>query len=496
MLSFLALASTLFLCGVSASEVLVYTDANFASDIGKHDVALVEFYAPWCGHCKKLAPEYDAASITLKKADPPVALIKVDCTVETSTCSKYGVSGYPTLKIFKNGEMSKAYDGPREKDGIIRKMMKESGPVSKKLENAADVKKFLSKDTVGVIGFFSAEDSSLAKTMMRVADGLPDVRFAHTVSDDVKAELKQEDEAIVLFRPKVLQNKFEDAEVKCTETKQDKIKSFLQSEALGLCGVRNQGNAADFGKPIFVAYFNIDYEKNPKGSNYWRNRVMKVGKKLREGDASLNFAISDLGEMGREVDECGISDKSGDKPVVCGWDSKGLKYKMTEEFSMDTFEKFIGDVQAGNVEAWMKSEAIPEDNDEPGKVRIVVGKNFEEIVNNEDKDVLIEFYAPWCGHCKSLAPKYDELAEMLKGEDSIVIAKMDATANDVPPQYDVKGFPTIYYAPKGSKSSPKAYEGGREVDDFIKYLKKESTDGLKTLDDGGKKKKKAKKVEL
>lgn len=221
-----------------------------------------------------------------------------------------------------------------------------------------------------------------------------------------------------------------------------------------------------------------------------------MAKKLREGDASLNFAISDLGEMGREVDECGISDKSGDKPVVCGWDSKGLKYKMTEEFSMDTFEKFIGDVQAGNVEAWMKSEAVPEDNDEPGKVRIVVGKNFEEIVNNEDKDVLIEFYAPWCGHCKTLAPKYDELAEMLKGEDSIVIAKMDATANDVPPQYDVKGFPTIYYAPKGSKSSPKAYEGGREVDDFIKYLKKESTDGLKTLDDGGKKKKKAKKSEL
>lgn len=224
---------------------------------------------------------------------------------------------------------------------------------------------------------------------------------------------------------------------------------------------------------------------------------MKVGKKLKEGGDSLNFAISDLGEMGREVDECGISDKSGDKPVVCGWDDKGMKFKMEGEFSMDSFEQFVKDVQAGKLDPWMKSEPIPEDNDEPGKVKIVVAKNFDEIVNNEDKDVLIEFYAPWCGHCKSLAPKYDELAEKLKNEDSIVIAKMDATANDVPPPYDVKGFPTLYFAPKGSKSSPKSYNGGREVDDFINYLKAESTDGLKNVDAGGKKKKKkSKKSEL
>ncbi|KAH9503197.1 Protein disulfide-isomerase A3 [Bulinus truncatus] len=484
---FIAILS-LFVLSTIASEddVLVFTDDNFATEIAKYDVILVEFYAPWCGHCKNLKPEYEAAAAILKKSDPPVALAKVDCTVETSTCSKFGVSGYPTLKIFKNGEFSKEYGGERKKDSIVREMNKEAGPVSKLLETVEDAKKFLSKDTVGVIGFFTSEDSSDAKTFLKVADQLSEVRFAHTVSDKVKEELKQTS-GIVLYRPKVLQSKFEDAEVRFTETNLAKLKSAIQAEALGLCAERTQSNAASFGKPLFVAYYNVDYIKNPKGTNYWRNRIMKVGKQIRDEGKTVYFAISNTEEMSRELDECGITERDGDKPAVCAWDNQNKKYKMADAFSVESFEQFIRDVLDNKVEPYLKSEPEPASNDEP--VKVVVAKNFDQIVNDDSKDVLIEFYAPWCGHCKSLAPKYEELAEKLKDETSVVIAKMDATANDVPSPYDVRGFPTIYYAPKGNKSSPKRYEGGREVDEFIKYLAKESTDGLQGYNRDGKKKK-------
>ena len=109
------LFAAIFLPAVFASDVLDFTDANFDTEIKKHDFILVEFFAPWCGHCKRLAPEYDAAATILKDNDPPVALAKVDCIGDgKEICNKFSVSGFPTLKIFRNGDVSADYEGPRE----------------------------------------------------------------------------------------------------------------------------------------------------------------------------------------------------------------------------------------------------------------------------------------------------------------------------------------------------------------------------------------------
>lgn len=149
---------------------------------------------------------------------------------------------------------------------------------------------------------------------------------------------------------------------------------------------------------------------------------------------------------------------------------------------METFTQFLDAMEKGKLEPHLKSEPIPESND--GPVKIAVAKNFDEIVTNNGKDTLIEFYAPWCGHCKKLAPIYDELGQKLENED-VEIVKMDASNNDVPQPFDVRGFPTIYWAPKDGKSAPVRYEGGREIDDFIKYVAKHSTAELKAYDRKG-----------
>jgi protein disulfide isomerase family A protein 3 len=92
-----------------------------------------------------------------------------------------------------------------------------------------------------------------------------------------------------------------------------------------------------------------------------------------------------------------------------------------------------------------------------------------------------------CGHCKKLTPIYEELGAKLAGEN-VEIVKMDATANDVPPGFDVRGFPTLFWIPKDTKK-PIAYQGGRELDDFIKYIAEKATDELSSYDRSGKAKK-------
>ena len=288
---------------------------------------------------------------------------------------------------------------------------------------------------------------------------------------------------IVVFHPPRLANKFEEATVKYDGNYDtDKIKKFLEKDMQGLAGIRSGDNAASFPKPLVVVYYNVDYVKDPKGTNYWRNRVLKVAKEFKR---KLTFAVASKDDFSHEMEEFGIAGGDDKKPRVAAHGARGEKLPMSDDFSVENLKKFAQDVLDGKVEAHMKSEPIPDDDSAP--VKVLVGKNFNDVIDGS-KDALIEFYAPWCGHCKSLAPIYDELGEKMEKED-VVIAKMDATANDVPPQFQVQGFPTLYWVPKGAVDSPQQYQGGRALNDFVKYIAKEATNPLSGFDRSGKKKK-------
>jgi len=75
-----------------------------------------------------------------------------------------------------------------------------------------------------------------------------------------------------------------------------------------------------------------------------------------------------------------------------------------------------------------------------------------------------------CGHCKQLKPEYAKLGKAFEGDDDVVIAKFDADANTVPEGYDVQGYPTILWVPKGGKAE--TYDGARNAEEMTAFILK------------------------
>merc|ERR1719493_671362 len=151
------------------------------------------------------------------------------------------------------------------------------------------------------------------------------------------------------------------------------------------------------------------------------------------------------------------------------------------ELSEDNIRAFVKQYLAGELKPHLMSEEVPEDWDkEP--VKVLVGKNFDEVAKNTEKDVLVEFYAPWCGHCKQLAPTWDKLGEKFADREEIVVAKMDSTANELE-DIKIQGFPTIKLFKKGDNKVVD-YNGERTLEGFTKFLESGGLDGAGVEDEG------------
>jgi len=94
--------------------------------------------------------------------------------------------------------------------------------------------------------------------------------------------------------------------------------------------VRTQDSSKDFVQPLVIAYYGVDYKKNPKGTNYWRNRILKVAQEYKK---DYTFAISSKDEFQYEMNEYGIDFVPSDKPIVTAKNANGQKFIMKEEFS-------------------------------------------------------------------------------------------------------------------------------------------------------------------
>ncbi|KAI0081769.1 protein disulfide isomerase [Panus rudis PR-1116 ss-1] len=412
-LSLLAVVS-----GVLASDVIDLTPSNFDSIVNPEKLMLVEFFAPWCGHCKALAPHYEEAATALKEKGIKVA--KVNCVDEADLCQSNGIQGYPTLRVYRNGEYSD-YQGPRKADGIISYMIKQSLPAVSEVTKD-NFEEFKKADKIVALAFLPSSTAAPAPEFSKTAEKhREDYLFGLTTDKDVIEAAGIKPPAIVLYRA------FDEPAVEypypVASTNEKEIETWIKDLSIPVIDEVNAENYqtyAQSGKPL--AYLFLDPTDSKRDE--YINALRPVAEKYKN---KVNFVWIDAIKFGDHAKALNLNEPKWPAFVLQDL-SKQLKYPYDQnlEVKPEAVEGLIKGFLDGKLKPTLKSQPIPESQDE--SVFNLVSKQFDEIVLDDNKDVFVEFYASWCGHCKRLKPTWDSLGDRYANvKDRITIWKQPRT---------------------------------------------------------------------
>lgn len=339
-------------------------------------------------------------------------------------------------------------------------MIKQSLPAVSALD-AETHEEFKTADKVVVVAYVDAEDKASADIFTAIAEAQRDNFLFGTTADAVLAKAEG-----VTAPAVVVYKKFDEGKNTYTEKfVSEDIDAFIKTSSTPLVGeVGPETYAGYMEAKIPLAYIFAETAEE-------RTELSDLLKPLAEQyKGVVNFATIDAKSFGAHAGNLNL--KVDSFPAFAIQEIvKNQKFPFDQEkkITLTEITTFVKSFVDGKLEPSIKSEPIPETQE---GVTVVVALNYDEVVINNEKDVLLEFYAPWCGHCKSLAPKYDELAALYAADadvsSKVTIAKVDATANDVPDE--IQGFPTIKLFPAGSKDAPITYSGARTLEDLVKFV--------------------------
>lgn len=462
------LISGCFADSESKEFVVTLDHSNITDFVAKHKFIVVNFYAPWDEGSKKLAPEYEKAASILSASDPPLVLAKVDATDEENRglSRSYELRGLPSLKILRyGGSFVHDYKGPKDADGIVEYVKRQSGPASLEIKSSEDAISVVDSYKILVVGVFPEFSGEKFENFTTVAERLrADYEFGH--SSDAKllphGDASAAGPFVRLFKP------FDELFVDFQEFEVDALIKFVEESSIPTVTI--------FDKDPKYLPFVTKLSMNPNAKamlflNFNTDQFGAFKSKYHEvAQLYKGKGISFL--LGNPEAEEGFFDYFGLNPeqlplilIQVDHEEKYLKTNVEP----DHIASWIKDFKDGIVPQYLKSEPVPEVNNE--SVKVVVGKSLQDMVFNSGKNVLLEFYAPWCKHCVKLAQTLDEVAVAFQNDADVLIAKIDATANDISKDlFDVKGYPTLYF--RSSAGNLLKYEGDRTKEDFINFINK------------------------
>lgn len=329
------------------------------------------FFAPWCGHCKRLHPTWNDLGKKYNTEESTTAIGKVDCTQHTALCSSQDVTGYPTLKFFAKGtEGGVKYRGPRDLASLEKFMAEQLGTDEPESDKPVDTPGAVS----GLVQYTDATfKSATSKGKHFVKFYAPWCGHCQRMAPtwDALARSYEHETSVTIGK------------VDCTQHKE-------------ACQ---------------------EYEVKGYPTLIW----IEEGKKVEK--------------------------YSGDR-------------------SHEDLKSFVSRLLGVATEGDEKEE---EKEEQRSPVVVLTADNFES--TTATGLTFIKFYAPWCGHCKRMAPTFDALGRRFVGHEKVKIAKVDCTQEvnrELCREQQVNGFPTVFLYNTGSRMAE--YMGDRSLEDMVSFI--------------------------
>ncbi|XP_045396924.1 protein disulfide-isomerase A2 isoform X2 [Lemur catta] len=371
--------------------ILVLSRRTLGLALREHPALLVEFYAPWCGHCKALAPEYRKAAALLAATSVPAALAKVDGPAEPELTEEFGVTEYPTLKFFRDGKRTdpEEYTGPREAEGIAEWLRRRVGPSATRLEDEAGVQALAGARDVVVIGFFQDLQDKDVATFLALAQDALDMTFGLTDRPQLFQKFDLTSDTVVLLK------KFDEGRADFPVDKElgldlGDLSRFLVTHSMRLVTEFNSQTSPKIFAARILNHLLL-----------FVNQTLAPHRELLEGfreaappfRGQVLFVLVDVSADNDHVLQY-FGLKAEAAPTL-----RLVNIETTEKYAPADGEPvtaasvaaFCHAVLGGHVQPYLLSQEVPPDWDQR-PVKTLVGKNFEQVAFDETKNVFVKFW--------------------------------------------------------------------------------------------------------
>ncbi|XP_032896138.1 protein disulfide-isomerase-like [Amblyraja radiata] len=451
--------------------ILAITKENLDQALSENNVLLLQFHAPLSGASHELLSEFGKAAEHLKKENYGAALGLVDVPTQKELVQEFNVQDYPTLKYFVNGDRRNPLNctGVRTGSSIVTWLKRRTGVSADLLTSLPHLHTFIDSGDVVVIGFFKDVKSKGTEAFYEAAKDVPDLPFG--VTDNVKhfAKYNITRDTVALFR------KFDERRVDYEladghEMQKNPLVKFIKVNALPSVTEYNHVNSRktfdvgiDSHLLLFtdktVEQFDAVYKAFHTTAADFKGQIIFIlvdSIDTRNGRIREFFHIRDL-----------------DIPAVRMINVTGtVTYRMEgDRVTAQTVGAFCRAYLTGMAKTHQSSEELADDwNTNP--VKVLVGRNFEEVVFNSTRDVFVLFCAPWAERCKDIHSLWDQLGMKYAALESLVIAKIDITANEVD-SVIVDQFPNVKYFPADEDRKIQHYTAAHTLQAWSQFLDKE-----------------------